>query len=384
MTSMHAWTLHDKTFLAEFAIPLIQDLYPDFNVPESNTEFSKDCFDHAILDFLHQRFHHIIGDIGFKDILLDLHTLGRWFKFGMPIFRITEDLLASLLLTDPSNVDPEEVKAPFPTFLLEIPDNYWVMDTYTRDFSTFDAIQTTPKAIRNIWIHNCRTVYGSENNIPEGQKIPFQQLGQLKHSPMLIITMEAGGTRLFDRICPPGTMPHGQEQGQCKMMTTWLTQGSRETPGPFPMERTDQDMRYQAAARRLYINLSLYVAEQGRGTKVEQYTTKAKKRRMKRKNKKSKAAKELPKPNVWIIGKEITLCKEMKDAAKAWTEAQSGSKAAWKIKKRFTVRGHWRNQACGPSRQERKRIWVQPFWKGPKEGEKLTHVYTDEKKTKTT
>jgi hypothetical protein len=42
------------------------------------------------------------------------------------------------------------------------------------------------------------------------------------------------------------------------------------------------------------------------------------------------------------------------------------------------VRGHWRDQPCGPGRAERRRKWIAPFWKGPKEGEKLSHVYEAE------
>lgn len=377
MTLSPAWSLTDKQFLAEFAIPLIQDLYPDFKVPESTVPFSILCYQHSIIDFLHMRFGHIVGDIGFKDILFDLHMLGRWFRYGMPVFRITEDLLASLLLTDPSNVELDEIHAPFPTFKLEIPDNYWVTDAYSPE-------GMTKRAIKNVWIHNCRTVYAHENNISGTDPIPIETMDQYKQSPMLMIIMEAGGTRLFDRICPPGTMPLGNEIAQCKQLSTWLTNPGTDAPSPFPMERTDQDFRYQKAARRLYVNLCLYVAEQGRGKKVEQYTTKAKKRRLKRKKKKNKPVKDTPRPNIWIIGKEIQLDRELKEAARAWTDAQGGDKAAWRIKKRFTVRGHWRNQACGPGRQERKRIWIQPFWKGPKEGEKLTHVYTDAKKTETT
>ncbi|MGV9181799.1 hypothetical protein [Arcanobacterium canis] len=32
---------------------------------------------------------------------------------------------------------------------------------------------------------------------------------------------------------------------------------------------------------------------------------------------------------------------------------------------RFLVRGHWRNQVCGPARSKRKPVWVAPFVKGP-------------------
>lgn len=34
----------------------------------------------------------------------------------------------------------------------------------------------------------------------------------------------------------------------------------------------------------------------------------------------------------------------------------------------FLVSGHWRRQAHGPNRSERKTIWIEPFWKGPETG----------------
>lgn len=35
---------------------------------------------------------------------------------------------------------------------------------------------------------------------------------------------------------------------------------------------------------------------------------------------------------------------------------------------RWLVRGHWRNQACGPNRSERKHVFIEPYWKGPEGG----------------
>ena len=32
---------------------------------------------------------------------------------------------------------------------------------------------------------------------------------------------------------------------------------------------------------------------------------------------------------------------------------------------RFMVRGHWRQQPFGPGGQQRKLIWIKPFYKGP-------------------
>ncbi len=39
-----------------------------------------------------------------------------------------------------------------------------------------------------------------------------------------------------------------------------------------------------------------------------------------------------------------------------------------KVTVRTRVTGHWRNQAYGPGWQERKIIWIEPFWRGPEDG----------------
>lgn len=45
--------------------------------------------------------------------------------------------------------------------------------------------------------------------------------------------------------------------------------------------------------------------------------------------------------------------------------AEGGKGGSGKPLVRFMVRGHWRRQAHGPERQERKLIWIRPFLKGP-------------------
>lgn len=45
------------------------------------------------------------------------------------------------------------------------------------------------------------------------------------------------------------------------------------------------------------------------------------------------------------------------------------------LEKRFIVRGHYRNQAHGTQRALRKRIWIQPYWKGPEWSERMNRPY---------
>lgn len=42
---------------------------------------------------------------------------------------------------------------------------------------------------------------------------------------------------------------------------------------------------------------------------------------------------------------------------------------------RFMVRGHWRRQVCGPGHKDRKLIFIQPFWKGPKDAVQPDRLY---------
>jgi hypothetical protein len=44
-------------------------------------------------------------------------------------------------------------------------------------------------------------------------------------------------------------------------------------------------------------------------------------------------------------------------------------------KVQFVVRGHWRDQTHGPQRSLRKRIWIEPFWKGPEEARVLLRAH---------
>lgn len=46
---------------------------------------------------------------------------------------------------------------------------------------------------------------------------------------------------------------------------------------------------------------------------------------------------------------------------------QSLGTAGWKVHSRFMVRGHPREQACGPGQKEHRKIWIEPYWKGPKD-----------------
>ena len=70
----------------------------------------------------------------------------------------------------------------------------------------------------------------------------------------------------------------------------------------------------------------------------------------------------------WIVGKTISI--------PHGSNRHQASGKTYHLTSRFMVRGHWRLQAHGEARSERKIIWIMPFWKGPRNAEEaLTRSY---------
>ena len=63
---------------------------------------------------------------------------------------------------------------------------------------------------------------------------------------------------------------------------------------------------------------------------------------------------------MFLVGHTIVLSREEK------MMYDGMNKGLWKLSYRFIVQGHWRNQAYGEQRKERKLIFIEPYWKGPK------------------
>lgn len=64
---------------------------------------------------------------------------------------------------------------------------------------------------------------------------------------------------------------------------------------------------------------------------------------------------------IYDVGRTVKLDARIRDALLH----SEGNKASWQVAQRFIVRGHWRNQAHGEGRLLRKRLWIEPHWRGP-------------------
>lgn len=266
--------------------------------------------------------------------MLNVQAQVCWLNFGLPVFQLTEDLLAGCALTDPGSVSVEDVNLPFGTFAIALPPGFWSMASMGLDGKR--------EPITMVMIHRYAAQVGPKQEI----------------RPSIMIHMIArDGTTLWDRVPWPRNGTFGP----------WLD--NTDISYALTDNVNADEHQLQLTMRRVLINLVLYISERGRGRKVQPFKTRKQRKRS------PKRAAKFAKPvlDVWIIGHEVKLDKALIGAARACV---GGKGSGWTITKRFVRRGHRRRQPCGPGSRDRKWIWIEPTWVGPKDGERLTHLYT--------
>lgn len=130
-------------------------------------------------------------------------------------------------------------------------------------------------------------------------------------------------------------------------------------------------------ATRLLFNLLLYIncenADMQQDTsradalreKLAEFKSKTRKTRKQKFLEKEYA--EARRRHIYLVGKNIV--------ADELYGVKPRNEAGRKILKRFRVRGHFRNQPCGPERSQVRRRWIAPHWKGPDLAELINNGY---------
>jgi hypothetical protein len=301
------------------------------------------------------------GDLYFHEAIINHHMSLRWVDQGMSVFDITASLLASLLLTDCDNVELDEVRFPFPTFAIRLPSKFWSMLDDLTGFQT---------DVNVLWVHHLKAL--DRDDLPQGVNfvdeniVKGEDFESYVKDRLLIRAVGRTGIAVWEVRDVPC---------QSESVASWVDTDHGIVESLTQHKIAETELHMQKAIRRLLVNLCLYIVERGKGTKLGGKRD-TKKKRKRKKAKPKKQQKEEPRPNVWLLGQEVKLNKNLIQAARDWSEQDKQQQGArWKVKKRFIVQGHWRNQAYGPGRSLRKRIRIEPFWKGPEEGTKMSHLY---------
>jgi hypothetical protein len=280
----------------------------------------------------------------YRGIVSELHQGIRWVRSGLPVFQLSTDVLSALLLTDSSNVDPEDVRAPFPVFAVTVPSGFWYLD----DENGCRSEATT------VWVHAYDSIHKTVVPTTAGDRTV---LGTLRHPHVKLINLQlcAGGLTLYERR---------EMIGPTTVLRDWLNNDAPDVRRPvLDITETDVERGYRRTIRRLYVNLCLYLSEHRARRVPRKELTKKQRRR----------SDTQVSPEVYVVGSEIRIQPEIVTAAKAWVSACTKDRGTWRVHKRFCVRGHFRNQVHGPARSLRSRIWIAPFWKGT--GPRLGHLY---------
>lgn len=262
-----------------------------------------------------------------QNLAEQLHRDTRWAQFGLNTFNLTDSLAASLILTEPLPLTEETFALPFPTFAVTVPNGFIPFFRGGKQ-----------EWARNVWVHRF-----------DSPETPGLQIYQ--------VTVECGGDSdlaVFRR----------EPLDRLIQFTTEVLKSFDDDP-----EFTSDDNATMAAALRIVRNLVLWIDAHPLPPREE------------RKGKSKKSRKHEPKdriaPYIWILGHEVKLGRELRTMATEMVLGQTERSAlpGWKVRVQHVVRGHWKQQPHGPERSLRKRISVEPYWRGPEGAAAWSHVY---------
>ncbi len=283
-----------------------------------------------------------------RGTFLDCHLDLKWAKNGFPVFKPTESAFAAFAHTDIPASCRDLIKFPFMTFFIKIPDNFWILNN-GRYVECLDYI----------FVNIFEDFTYSDSIAKEREELPYSEfMNMVKNNSATWIHI---GARYANGGCELKTIVPLMDYINKKASSEMILNTSVE----YERDITEEEIPIIDAIKNVVISMCLYIANNPSDSRKEKkYTTKRKSHRI-------DISVRGAKPQVWIVGKDIILGKEQIEEAKT-----DPSSRTFRLKNRFTVRGHWRNQACGDGRSDRKMIWVQPYWKGPRDGSVLVRAYT--------
>lgn len=247
-----------------------------------------------------------------------LQTIDRWRALGTPTFALTEDLTAALIQTDPGSTNIRDLPLPLDVFCIELP---------TRDPLVRLELDGAVVPIESIFV--ARGLIGLDERLTKHDLL--ERADELATSGV--------GICIYAQDCHMTLFLRDSET---------VKDIQRVFSEALGHNTTGEMLRTAGSVTAMAINFCFYLADMPRRAWGGD------KRRLPARG---------PRDVVSVpVGREIKLPQDLVQAARELASAgETGAK--WRIRARFVVRGHWRNQAVGKGRAEHKRIWIQPFWK---------------------
>lgn len=280
--------------------------------------------------------------------ILETFETYMFYKYVKKIFKFEKSLTEMLLRTDLSNVDASFIKPPFNSFYLSIPENTFLCSIPNSDIE-YD--------VAGVYIYNLDiNKYDKMTTIRELGRDIILNL-QLS---VILIPKNSSNTLNWDK--------------EMKVVLNL-----RFKTGNVFEQLEDNYNRASIEFRKLadelfsfILNSILYINMDKAILKSMQGEYKETRLRLNKRNSGIPPKKEVEtkKYSYYHLGNNIIIDTKFKEILYS-EEGRSRRKYA----RKWLVRRHWRNQACGKNMSEHKLIWIKPYIKGNEENELIEKNY---------
>jgi hypothetical protein len=271
----------------------------------------------------------------------------EWQRLGRPTFVVSESLMANLMLTDPGKVLTADVPWPFPAFKIALPSPGCPISVVSHALTKLVVPGASNEVLRSVSVlqwgqyhRGVKPVIPPKtedviSDIQETVRAIHAQLPALERRAAVVVRgLGSHGTSVY----------HNQVWDEDQTVANWLQFAKEHNRNGETL--ADTDKRAVLMAQRVAVNLALYLASEDEETGKATW---------------SPTDKTTGKGKNWSVGGKVKVSKEVREAA---AEIAAGRAATCPAVKHI-VRGHFRNQACGVGRLERKRLYIKPHWRGP-------------------
>lgn len=298
----------------------------------------------------------------------DRHTVaGRWClawaRSGCNTFDLSADFIAATLLTDARALDVDLVRLPFPAILIMIPAGF-AIGAEGRSYTKIHVTEISARDVR--MLHAAEHVAKAVDGLPaeEAHAALSDLLLKPRAERSLLDTSQGPRSLLASGALRPSASAgalHIYASDGVHVLDTLIDRDGLTWASFDDLPDTvtdDADKRARQTLRQIVFGALAYANAIDRAVEPRDGAPRR------------RGPSDKPRPEHWVIGRTVRIDPQLVRLA------QSGNREAlFRLKCRFIVRGHYRNQAHGPQRALRTSRWIAPFWKGPEDGAALVHTY---------
>lgn len=297
-------------------------------------------------------------------------TLGPWLlawaRHGYNNFELSPSFTAAMLLTDPTEIDIQSIRLPFRGMLLTLPTGF-ARGSEGTEFTKVHVWEASGEQVKLRRVGARIRDEIAPLDAPTRQRVLDKLAEHIEEGRILerrdgTIVLESAST-----TGAPWILIHATDGVRTFLISVEMHNLTWQVIEELPNTNIDNDTdrhAHHTIQQVVFGTLAYLSAVKDAATPRET---------QRKKLKKSPTPDEV---KHWEIGRDVRIDPRLIQSARGGSR-----EIAFHIENRFIVRGHYRNQAHGVGRAERKRIWVQPFWKGPEEGARIVHTYKPEKPT---